>query len=134
MTTNVTLFSNNSVRAIALCNSFKSLPELNDLLSKSRSVRYRDAVRAEIQGGEAWVFDYGVVVFWGVGDNERQAFVRQLETVADEVLVQHQVDDFEFVLDGDNHRIHEDTLYLQGHDVLPRLAASHALAQSVKLA
>jgi uncharacterized Rmd1/YagE family protein len=125
-------FSNDRLTAINLRDVFPVSTEEQILLSNERGVRYRDAVLISLPGGEAWVFDYGVVVFWAVDEDERQALLHRLRV--DEIPVDaNSQEHFRFAAEGNEVRISQDTLYLSDNDPLTRLAISHALAQSLKL-
>ena len=125
-------FSNNRLSAINLRDVHPVSTEEQVLLSNERGVRYRDAVLITLPGGEAWVFDYGVVVFWAVGEDERLSLLQRLrinEIPVDSDSQEH----FRFVTDGQEVRISQDTIILPDDNLLTRLAISHALAQSLKL-
>jgi uncharacterized Rmd1/YagE family protein len=83
---------------------------------------------------EAFFFPYGVSVFWGtskeLGLRMIQEEVQSLEEFhSDDV----EIDLFTYIY-GDAARIVEDEITLPNHDVLTKLAISHGIAQSVKLA
>jgi uncharacterized Rmd1/YagE family protein len=93
--------------------------------------RFRDAVRCLATKGEYWVFDYGVIVFWGVADDEIKRLVSQFEKRSGgnlEKIEEH----FQFTV-GTEHKIGKDLITLPDASALSRLAVSHALAQSTKL-
>src|SRR6056300_742646 len=46
------------------------------------AVRYRDAYGIKSLSGENWLFDYGVLVSWGVGEDDRQQLVARLAEIA----------------------------------------------------
>ncbi|WP_444545870.1 RMD1 family protein [Thalassotalea profundi] len=97
-----------------------------------RGIRYRDAVQVIVPTGEYWLFDYGVVVFWGVDEDERQALIHRIiheNTLPIERIEEHLRFSF-----SNDVKINKDTITLNNHDPLTRLAVSHALAQSSKLA
>jgi uncharacterized Rmd1/YagE family protein len=125
-------FCNDRLSAINLRDEFPVSSEEQNLLSNERGVRYRDAVLISLPGGEAWVFDYGVVVFWAVEEDKRLDLLQRLrvnETPVDSNSQEH----FHFVTDGHEVRISQDTISLPEDNLLTRLAISHALAQSLKL-
>lgn len=97
-----------------------------------RGVRYRDAVQLIVPTGEYWLFDYGVAVFWGVDEDERQALINRI--VKDNAQSIERIEEhLRFAFAGEV-KINRDTVTLPNHDPLTRLAVSHALAQSCKLA
>ena len=94
--------------------------------------QYRDAVQIDVFGGEAWLFDYGVVVFWGVDEDEKLALLHRLK-LNDAVLGGEHQEHLRFAIEGDTLKLQRDTIVLPSNDDLLRLSISHALAQSVKL-
>ena len=102
------------------------------LLDNYNSARYRDAVHVDFKQGECWLFDYGVVVFWGVNEDSKQGFMRKIQGFIIQALEKPEFEEFHFVI-GDKLNMHSDTVYLPDGEVLSRLAASHAFAQSAKL-
>lgn len=125
-------FSNDRLSALNLGDVFLDTPGEQDLLDNVRGVRYRDAMHISLPGGEVWVFDYGVIVFWAVNEGERQAFLSSLH-LEDSTVEADKQEHFRFVTAGENLRISQDTITLTDDDLLTRLAVSHALAQSLKL-
>lgn len=125
-------FSNNRLSAINFGDVYSEHPEETSLLSNERGVRYRDAVYIELPSGEAWVFDYGVIIFWAVDEDERTALLHRLHLEADS-LSESMHEFFRFNTTGKELRISSDTITLADDDKLTRLAISHALAQSLKL-
>ncbi len=120
-------FSNNRLSAYSLPES-DSYPQL----SVETATRYRDALLIPCPGGEAWVFDYGVLVFWGVDEDERLALVHRLTLNADTLADKHQ-EHFRFSCEAGELTLHTDMIEVGSNSSLQRLAISHALAQSVKL-
>ena len=106
--------------------------EISQDLMMSLGSRYRDAVQIDVFGGEAWLFEYGVIVFWGVDEDEKLALIRRLQ-VNDRVLTGDHQEHLRFVIEGDSLKFQRDTISLPSKDELLRLSISHALAQSIKL-
>lgn len=125
-------FSNNRLSAFNMGETFVTAIDEQNLLHNERGVRYRDAVQIVLPDGEVWLFDYGVVVFWGVDEDERQALLHRLQ-IDDSMLENIGQEHFRFVTEGKELRINRDTINLTDNNPLTRLAISHALAQSLKL-
>ena len=117
---------------------------LGDRLDKSRmetelvqrygGVRYRDAFGLPVSRGEAWLFDYGVLVCWWVPEDERQRFCHELSELMMEPVEQVTSEQYVYKVDTDSpFKIHNDQLSLPVDDPLCRLGLSHAFAQSAKL-
>lgn len=120
-------FSNDRVSAFIIPDFAIS----HDLMASLGS-RYRDAVQIDVFGGEAWLFEYGVIVFWGVDEDEKLALLHRLQ-VSEGVLTGKHQEHLRFVIEGDVLKLHQDMVVLPGEDELLRLSISHGLAQSVKL-
>ncbi|MCF7821980.1 MAG: RMD1 family protein [Mariprofundaceae bacterium] len=100
-----------------------------------RLSHFRNTLHIEEAGGNIFLFDYGVVLFWGLNvDGER----RILDVIAPflvEPLSEAISDDFTFEHTNEAAtRIRSDYITLSDDDVMTKLALSHGIAQSVKLA
>ncbi len=136
------------IHTVLMGRQFK-LEEANDLLVKQKgAIRYRDAYQITLAQGEAWVFNYGVVVCWNIEETARKALCRELSTLMTEHLDGYETEQFHYHIaqnnessQGDNTpakntdglTIHNDFLSLPNNKPLCRLALSHAFAQSAKL-
>ncbi|PVU89281.1 hypothetical protein BB561_005453 [Smittium simulii] len=86
---------------------------------------------------EAFVFDYGVTVLWGMSLHEEKEFMSELSHFTGDVRksIDNQVEEFNFFYDSaSQQRIYNDIIVLrdpQNH--MARMAISHAIAQSSKL-
>lgn len=120
-------FSNDRVSAFIIPDFTIS----QDLMASLGS-RYRDAVQIDVFGGEAWLFEYGVIVFWGVDEDEKMALLNRLQ-VHEEVLTGQHQEHLRFAIDGDTLKLQRDLIALPSADELLRLSISHGLAQSIKL-
>lgn len=108
----------------------------SELIEKYASVRYRDAFGLKLSRdlGEAWLFDYGVLVCWGVPEDERQRLCFQLGELMLEPLEAIHTELYAYKIDHQNPlKIQNDKLNLPIDDSLCRLGLSHAFAQSSKL-
>lgn len=129
----MTEFHHDKIDTLVLGHAFRQ-PETQDMLFEQyRSTRYRDVFRVELSEGEAWVFDYGAVILWGVSEDTKQNFLGRLKELVQEPLEKAEFERYQFVTDANELRIHQDRVQLTDADPLSRLAASHAFAQSIKL-
>ncbi len=104
------------------------------LFSKLNAKHYRDAYCITFGQGECWLFDYAVLVAWGVSEIERQQLYEVLAPVIDTPISLPLIEKYLWSVDeGTALRIHHDALYLPSHDPMIKLALSHAFAQSGKL-
>ena len=123
-------YSNDRVTLLHVNESILQTEEGQQLLLNERAIKYRDAWHIGLPEGEAWYFDYGVVVFWGVNEDEKQGLLNRLNLSS---TVDNNHDHFRFKLSEPSLRISQDTIFLTNDEVLCRLAISHAFAQSLKL-
>lgn len=120
-------FSNDRVSAFIIPDFAIS----QDLMASLGS-RFRDAVQIDVFGGETWLFEYGVIVFWGVDEDEKLALLNRLQVNEDVLTGQHQ-EHLRFAFDGETLKLQRDLIALPNSDELLRLSISHGLAQSIKL-
>jgi len=119
----------------ALCQcGYYSFPELKDnLASRYTTVTYKNVLHIDLQDCDAFVFDYGVVVFWNVDVEKRDLLLSQLEEFINEPLNEQLNDEFTYSLTQQTPSLKDDHISLPDDDVYTRLAFSHAIAQSTKL-
>ncbi|KAG2214117.1 hypothetical protein INT46_001851 [Mucor plumbeus] len=86
---------------------------------------------------EMFLFDYGVIVFWGMALEEELAILKQLEPFEEEKLDTDDVETEEFHYYYNDYyqpRIYNDIITLRHpSNYLAKLTISHAIAQSVKM-
>lgn len=122
------------MRCLFACtaDSYKII-ELSEELKKSYQVRReKDALHVEFEQGTVFYFAYGCLVTWGLTpEQEKQAhkLVKPYET---ESLPSPHIDQMAYH-SGESFKIVNDELILANNSTLTFLAASHSLAQSVKL-
>ena len=127
-------FQHDRIELWVLGREFKQPETQQQLLEQYKSCRYKDAMQISLPLGEVWLFDYGVAVFWGVPEHDGLQLRMQLNQMVDEPVNDVKPEQYQFTLDSEaTFRIHADRLTLNTHEVLARLAVSHAFAQSVKL-
>lgn len=122
------------IHTVLIGRQFK-LDAANKLLIKQKSAtRYRDAYHIVLPIGEAWVFNYGVVVCWNIEDTQRKALCNELSTLMGEHLDACEIEQFHYKISEEVElKIHNDVITLNNKNPLCRLALSHAFAQSTKL-
>lgn len=86
---------------------------------------------------EVFLFDYGVVVIWGMSLKDERRFLKELEKFENEKLPADdvEVENFNFYYTREYQaRIYNDFITLRDKgNYMTKLAISHALAQSVKV-
>ena len=130
-------------RCVAYCTaSAYNLKELLDSLKVYyKAVSYKDLIYFDLSANpsftsevkDAYCFSYGVVVLWGLNETEEQDFLLQLKDFerAPGDLYERELMGFTI---GSTAKIVDDVVELPDEDMLSRLAISHGLAQSVRLA
>jgi uncharacterized Rmd1/YagE family protein len=86
------------------------------------------------QEGEAFLFNYGVVICWNLQPDIREKFLTQIKHFAQEPLANILDDEFTYELDAPRVSFRNDHVQLADDNVMTRLAVSHGIAQSTKLA
>ncbi len=126
-------FSNDKIDTVVLGRHFEPLDLQGLLNNKYKTTRYKEVSLIELPEGEIWLFDYGVVIFWGVEESKRSDLIVELKSCVEDPLEKAEYERYRFILNNEEMKIHQDVIYLMGEDALNRLAVSHALAQSIKL-
>ena len=128
-------FSNDSAEVIA----FAAQIDLDEVKAQFEKLfimqRYRDVMHIEMPKGHLFVFDYGVLVTWGVNPAKQEQYLVRLKAIAKE-MNPVQTDKYQFLKadkEATQLAIIQDKLVLPNLKVDSLLALSHALAQSVKL-
>jgi uncharacterized Rmd1/YagE family protein len=101
------------------------------------SVDFESAVASTAGVGEVFVFDYGVVVIWGLEEPDEKMVLSLLQPFELESLdtLDVEVENFYFCHDPDRPpRLFNDVINLKSGHHMVKMTISHALAQSVKLA
>jgi uncharacterized Rmd1/YagE family protein len=86
-----------------------------------------------VNAGNVFFFPYGVVVSWGLEKDQENTLIAMLKNVSGESLGSTARDSLEYEY-GKYPSIKDDYVTLPDKEVLTKLACSHALAQSIKLA
>lgn len=96
---------------------------------------FRDAIHIAYPAemGDVFFFSYGVVVFWGLTEEEELQLLEKVKMAENGPIEKMERDRFHFSY-GDSPRIQRDEIVLQNKDAITKLAISYGLAQSVKLA
>jgi len=125
---------NNEIFALCYCARFDFRELQTQLLDNERCAAYRNVLHVEWHEGDVFVFDYGVLVFWQLAAGDREVFLQKVVAFAQSPLGYILDDEFTFVETTEKSYIKNDQLHLSEDNVLTRLAVSHGIAQSTKLA
>ncbi len=93
-------------------------------------------IEAEHENDEVkdiFCFGYGVTVFWGFEEKEEHRFLKKIRAFESRSTEQPERERMHFSF-GEVAKIEEEEIILPDRDLYTRLAISHGLAQSVKLA
>lgn len=127
-------FAHHTLESMAIGRLFRD-PDLQTFISQNyRCIRVHDALQLTLDEGEAFIFDYGVVVFWGVAENSKQSLLSKIQPYVVDYREAADFEQYTFAKDREIIKMHADKIFFANEDPLERLAVSHALAQSVKLA
>ena len=98
---------------------------------------YNEDLDTEVHTPEVFLFEYGVVVIWGMTLVQEQRFLKDIAKFETEKLAEDdvQTEDFNFYYTKEYQaRIYNDFISLrEKRNYMTKLAISHALAQSVKV-
>ncbi|KAI9222705.1 hypothetical protein BC828DRAFT_11054 [Blastocladiella britannica] len=127
------------VPATAAVNGGPTMLPTEPSLDVIETYRAHSEAMGSIQSnmGEVFIFDYGVVVFWGFTEDEERALIRQFDPYQEESLHPDDVETEEFVFHYNSSyqpRVYNDVISLRNpQNYMAKLTISHAVAQSVKL-
>lgn len=124
----------NACYAYCLANTFTFAELITTLDDHYHLEKYRDVIHLKKNTSEIYIFQYGVIVAWNISYDELQAFLLELKPFQNESLATPIIDEFTFSTGGDNFRIHSDHITCQTTENMEKIAVSHGIAQSVKLA
>lgn len=131
----MTEFHHDKIDTLVLGRQFRQPNTPDFVLEHYRSARFRDVLRLELEDGEAWLFDYGALILWGVSEQTKQALIARLQDLVEDPLKKAEYERYKFAFGNNGDlKIHRDTVFLPDSEPLSRLAVSHAFAQSIKLA
>lgn len=123
----------NTCYAYNVADTFKFDTLQKHLGNRYRLTTHKDVIRIERQAGDAFVFQYGVIVSWGLPFDDLQALLAETRTFLEGEHTPPLVDEFTFSIGHAAYRIHEDHILLKSDDPLERIAVAHGIAQSLKL-
>ncbi|EPZ33478.1 DUF155-domain-containing protein [Rozella allomycis CSF55] len=93
-------------------------------------------MNGKVDEGDLFIFDYGVIVFWGLSESEERSILKELDPFCIEALPTKdiEVETLKYRYDAINTpRIFDDIITLKFNMYMVKLSISHAIAQSVKL-
>lgn len=97
--------------------------------------QYKNALFVNLPRGNAFVFKYGVVVFWSVIDTKRNYLVNQITPYVKQTSESRIIEMLQYSVQSTQlFSINDNTLVIPNTNVHTLLSCSHALAQSCKIA
>ena len=125
--------------AICTCSSLKLKAIAEAFKGRYKVTQYKDALHIDFAAQDpnvtrdVFCFSYGVTVLWGIPESEIEPFMKELKPfeINSQELSEREMMTFSF---GPAPKIDEEEIILPDHDTVSRLAISHGLAQSVRLA
>jgi len=114
------------------------MPEDGDDIPDDRSMmNFVEQQNRAIGSADVLLFQYGVVVIWGMSQGDEKRFLRDIAKFEMEKLSEDdvQVENFNFYITTSYQpRIYNDFITLKdGRNYMVKLSISHAIAQSVKI-
>ncbi len=101
-------------------------------LQTFREVLHQQAKDERSTKSDIFYFSYGVVVFWGLLEEQERDILATIAEFGKQPLAKAEIDEFTFSY-GDSMKIEEDEIILQNKSTLTKLSISYGIAQSVKL-
>lgn len=122
------------IYAVCQCGYYEFSSLCEKLKNNYSMANFRNVSYMEWQGGDAFIFDYGVVVFWNVPPIAIAPLLSILKEFSYELLVEKLDDKFSYGINSEIISLKNDHINLPDNDINTRLAISHGIAQSTKLA
>ena len=131
MTTN---FATNEVDVSLFGDNIK-LDGLSEKIGQTYFVkRFRDALSVSTPKGQVFVFDYGVIISWGISDSKKSQLAEMINEHVEQINIQKDREHYVFeVSESATLSMIDDHIILPDCKTMTLLAVSHALAQSAKL-
>jgi uncharacterized Rmd1/YagE family protein len=126
---------NNASQVYALCQcAYYELAPIKGLLAgQGEEVSGANVLHVRRQEHDIFIFEYGVVVFWGISSKERAEFLSSIRPYAHDMERMPTDDEFTYALRAEQASVRDDHIRLPDDDRQTRLAFSHGIAQSTRL-
>lgn len=103
-----------------------------DFAGRYRTTLHRDVLHVDFDG-DAFLFDFGVIVFWGMSHDNEVRLMDAMSPYLKSPFNDPLYDRFSYAIGCVHNRIHEDHIELKGDDIMSLLAVSYGIAQSLEL-
>lgn len=124
---------NTDCKAYCVAEQFRFTALKDELGSRERAVGHRGVLHIQKWEGDALIFDFGVVVTWGMNHDQTQKILDSLRSYAVDPLTAPIEDLFTFEVAERKTTVRDDHITLSNDDALEKIAVSYGIAQSVKL-
>ncbi len=125
------------MQCIAFCTADSYIMnQLNDFLKKefSAPLKFNDALHVSYAEGDIFFFNYGCVIFWGIEESAIEKTLQKIKPFENKHINRPDSDSY-YVVNGENNKVYQNEIVLKENaGMMEKLAISHALAQSMKLA
>jgi uncharacterized Rmd1/YagE family protein len=121
------------VYALCQCDSYASSQLELSLARAGECLSNRNVLHVPRGQQDIFIFDYGVIVFWGTPPNDQQEFLSLTKPFAIEPMDTLISDEFTYSTATDRSSVKNDHIQLSDDSPITRLAVSHGIAQSIKL-
>jgi len=122
--------------AFCTASSYQIKPLYEEMRTRYKTSLYRDVVHvrmdASIERADLFVFPYGSIVCFGLQKEKALQFLKELNPFEQQPKEELESDEFTYVY-GNVAKVVDDEIVFPDEEILSKLAASHAIAQSVKL-
>ncbi len=118
-------------------SSYFIKPLYQFLKSRYNTTLYRDLIHIEIpingEHADGFFFSHGTAIFWNVSVEQCGELLSSIQDFEDQPLREKEKDHYTYDY-GETLKVSEERLLLPNQKILTKLAISHGLAQSAKLA
>jgi len=120
--------------SVCLSNDFNFKQAWQYLQDHYKTAAYKNVIHIDEKEWDAFVFSYGLVVFWNADYDSQKSLLNQLYRFETAHVENDYEDSFEYSIgDVEASKIRNDEIFLAADDVLDKLAISHAISQSTSL-
>lgn len=122
------------IYALCYCEQFDLAAMQTGFARDRRHGTYRNAMHIEWRDSDVILFDYGVVVFWSTGLDNRKELLEKILPYSRGLVGSVIEDEFTYSMEAGTRSVKNDHITLPDEGIMTRIAVSHAIAQSTRLA
>jgi len=121
------------IYAVCQCASYDTPALKQSLESSGECFSDRNVLHVPRGDQDIFIFDYGVIVFWGISLDEQKEILSLTKKYAITPVETLLSDEFTYSTSADSSSVRNDHIQLSDDNRITRLAVSHGIAQSTKL-